>query len=153
MRKYFIHTALAVLLIAMFGVQLLAPSIAGSSIKASVEIKPKTLNLKENKGGVITAFIEFTDPSYDVSDIDCNNIELHVETAPGWAGPISCIVADGVLVARFDASEVAGLFRITLGHMQPIPPPKVEYPKSIVVKGTVNGVDFEGSDRIRIILP
>ncbi len=153
MRLYSIRAVLGILLLTLFGVQLLTSPIVASSIEASVEIKPETLNLKENKGGVITAFIEFLNSSYNVSDIDFESIELHVETAIGWAEPIRCIVADGKLVAKFDASEVAGLILTTLGHMQPTPPPKAEYPKSIVVKGTVNGVDFEGSDRTRVILP
>lgn len=151
MRRYFIHTVLGILLLAVAGMQLLAPPIVASPIGVSVEIKPETLNLKEN--GVITAFIEFNNSSYNVSDIDFESIELYVETAIGWAESIRCVVADGKLVAKFDASEVAGLIRTTLGHMQPTPPPKAEYPKSIVVKGTVNGMDFEGSDRIRVILP
>ena len=153
MRQYFVHTALGILLLAVVGMQLLMSPIAGLPVGVSVEIKPEVLNIKENKGGVITAFIEFLNSSHNVSDIDFESIELHVETAIGWAEPIRCIVADGKLVAKFDASEVAGLIRSTLGHMQPTPPPEAEYPKSIVVIGTVSGVDFEGSDRIRIILP
>lgn len=149
MRLNSIRAGLGILLLAMVGVQLLTSPIVALSIEASVEIKPETLNLKRH--GVITVFItEFSDPSYNVSDIDFESpIELRVVGAPGWAEPISCIVADGKLVVKFDASEVADLIRTTLGHMQPTPPPKAE----LVVKGTVSGVDFEGSDRIRVILP
>jgi len=151
MRLYSIRAGLGILLLAMVGVQLLTSPIVALSIEASVKIKPEVLNIKENKGGVITAFIDIefiNSSSYNVSDI-----ELHVKDGVGSAEPIRCIVADGKLVVKFDASEVARLIRTTLGHMQPTPPPKAEYHKSIVVKGTVNGVDFEGSDRIRIILP
>ena len=148
MRKYFIHTALAVLLLAVVGIQLLTAPIVAK--EATVKIKPDPLNLKENKGGVITVFItEFSDPSYDVSDVDFESpIELRVVGAPSLAVSISCIVVDGKLVVKFDASEVADLI-LNIGHMQPTPPPKAE----LVVKGTVSGVDFEGSDRIRVILP
>jgi len=151
MRLYSISVVLGILVLAVFGVQLLTAPIAGSSIDASVEIKPETLNVKENRGGVITAFIEFCDSEYNVSAIDFESIELQVGTAGGSTVPIRCIVADGKLVAKFDASEVAGLIRNTLGHMQPTPPPKAE--RRLVVKGTVSGVDFEGSDWIRVILP
>jgi len=148
MRLYSIRAGLGILLLAMVGVQLLTSPIVALSIEASVEIKPETLNLKRR--GVITVFItEFSDPSYNVSDIDFESpIELRVVGAPGWAEPISCVVADGKLVVKFDASEVADLI-LNIGHMQPTPPPKAE----LVVKGTVSGVDFEGSDRIRVILP
>lgn len=152
MRKYFIHTVLGVLLLSVVGMSLLMSPIVAQKIDATVKIKPETLNLKGH--GVITVFItEFSDPLYNVSNIDCATINLHVEGGGGFVVPIRCFIDDGVFVAKFDGSSVAGLILTTLGHMQPTPPPKAEYPKSIVVKGTVNGVDFEGSDQIRIILP
>jgi hypothetical protein len=152
MRLYSIRVVMGILVLAVFGLQLLMSPIAASSIDASVEIKPETLNVKENRGGVITAFIEFHDSQYNVSDINFTSIELQVDiiTAVGSTEPIRCILADDKLVAKFDASEVAGLIRNTLGHMQPTPP-KAE--RRLVVKGTVSGFDFEGSDWIRVILP
>lgn len=152
MRKYLIHTILGMLLLTIVGMQLVMSPIVGQPVGVSLEIKPKVLNLKRN-GGIITASIEFRDSSYNISDINFTSIELHVETAIGWAEPIRCIVAKDKLIAEFNATEVAGLILTTLGHMQPTPPPKAEYPKSIVVKGEVNGEDFEGTDRIKIILP
>jgi len=158
MRRYFIHTVLGILLLAVAGMQLLAFPIVASPIGVSVKIKPETLNLKENKGGVITAFIEFNNSLYDVSDIDVKSIELHVKDGVGSVQPIRCIVADGKLVAKFNASEVADLILTTLGHMQPTPP-QAKY-SVIVVEGIVKVVEdmvkeepFEGSDQIRIILP
>ena len=148
MRLYSVRVVLGILLLAVFGMQLLTPPIVASSIDASVEIKPETLNLKKN--GVITAFIEFLDPSHSVSDIDIDTVKLHVEDAVGSVEPLRCVVADGKLIAKFDASEVADL--ILLGHMQPIPPQDNQL-KDLVVEGKVNGEPFEGSDRIRIILP
>jgi len=148
MRLYSVRVVLGILLLAVFGMQLLTPTIVASSIDASVEIKPETLNLKKN--GVITAFIEFLDPSHNVSDIDLESIELHVDDAVGSVVPLRCVVADGKLIAKFDASDVADL--ILLGHMQPIPPQDNQL-KDLVVEGMVKGEPFEGSDRIRVILP
>ena len=147
MRLYSVRVVLGILLLAVFGMQLLMPPIAASSIDALVEIKPETLNLKKN--GVITAFVELPSP-YNVSDIDLDTIKLHVEDAVGLVEPLRCVVADGKLIAKFDASDVADL--ILLGHMQPIPPQDNQL-KDLVIEGQVKGEHFEGSDRIRIILP
>ncbi len=150
MRLYSIRVVLGILLLAVFGMQLLMPQIVGSSIEASVEIKPETLNLKEN--GVITAFIEFFDPSYNVSDIDFESVELRVEDAPDWVEPLRCVVADGKLVVKFDGLSVANYILGKLVHMQIIPP-QAKYPINLLVEGMVKGEHFEGTDQIRIILP
>jgi hypothetical protein len=118
-----------------------------------VNFEPETLNLRENRDGLFMAFVELADPSYNVSDVDLESIELHVEGATGVIEPVRCVVAGGRLVVTFYASEVAELIRATLGHMQPTPPPKAEYPRDLTVQGSVNGVNFEGSARIRVILP
>jgi hypothetical protein len=150
MRKYFIYTVLGILLLAMVGMQLLTAPIVGTSIEASVEIKPETLNLK--KAGVVTAFIEFFDSSYNVSDIDFESIKLRVEGAPDWIDPIRCVVADGKLVVKFDGLSVAEYIIAKLVHMQIIPP-QAKYPMDLVVEGMVKEDHFEGSDQIRIMLP
>ncbi len=150
MRLYSIRVVLGILLLTVFGMQLLMPQIVGSSIEASVEIKPETLNLKEN--GVITAFIEFLDPSYNVSDIDFESVELRVEDAPDWVEPLRCVVADGKLVVKFDGLSVANYILGKLVHMQIIPP-QAKYPINLLVEGMVKGEHFEGTDQIRIILP
>ena len=150
MRLYSIRAGLGILLLAVLGMQLLAPSIVGSSIEASVEIKPETLNLKEN--GVITAFIEFLDPSHNVSDIDLESIRLRVENAPDCVEPIRCVVADGKLIVKFDGLSVADYILGKLVHMQIIPP-QAKYPINLVVEGMVKEEHFEGSDQIRIMLP
>ena len=147
MRLYSVRVVLGILLLAVFGMQLLMSPIAASSIDALVEIKPETLNLKKN--GVITAFVELPSP-YNVTDINIDTVRLHVEDAVGSVEPLRCVVADGKLIAKFDASDVADL--ILLGHMQPIPPQDNQL-KDLVVEGKVKGEPFEGSDRIRIILP
>jgi len=150
MRLSSIHVVLGVLLTTVVGMQALMPQIVGASIEASVEIKPETLNLKEN--GVITAFIEFFDSSYNVSDIDLESIELRVEGAPDWVEPIRCVVADGKLIVKFDGMSVADHILGKLVHMQIIPP-QAKYPMDLVVEGMVKEEHFEGSDQIRIILP
>ena len=156
MRRYFVHTVLGILLLTMAGMQLLAFPIVASEIGVSVKIKPKTLNLKEN--GVITAFIEFNNSLYNVSDIDCKSIRLRVEGGVGSVQPIRCIVAEGKLIAKFNASVVTGIILTTLGHMQPTPP-QAKY-SVIVVEGMVKVVEdtvteepFKGSYEIRVILP
>ena len=47
MRLNSIRVVLGILLLAVVGMQLLMPQIVGSSIEASVKIKPETLNLKK----------------------------------------------------------------------------------------------------------
>jgi len=150
MRLYSIRAVLGILLLAVVGMQLLMPQIVGTSIEASVKTNPETLNLKKN--GVITAFIEFFDPSYNVSDIDLESIELRVEDASDWVEPIHCVVADGKLVVKFDGSSVADYILSKLVHMQIIPP-QAKYPMNLVVEGMVKEEHFEGSDQIRIMLP
>ena len=152
MRLYSVRVMLGILILAVFGTQLLAPSIVGSPIGVSVKIKPETLNLKEN--GVITVFIEleFLDPTYNVSDIDFESIRLRVEDASNWVEPIRCVVADGKLVVKFDGLSVADYILGKLVHMQIIPL-QSKYSIDLVVEGMVNGEHFEGSDQIRIMLP
>lgn len=149
MRLYSIHTALVALFLTVVGIQLLMPPIAGSSVEASVEIKPETFNLRER--GVITAFIALPDP-YNVSDIDVDTIKLHVKDAGDYVTPIRSVMANGKLVVKFDASNVADHILTTLVHMQIIPP-QTKQPIDLVIEGMVNEETFEGSARIQVILP
>jgi hypothetical protein len=149
MRLYSIRSVLGILLLAMVGMQLLTPQIVGTSIEASVEIKPETLNLE--RGGVITVFVEFFDPSYNVSDIDFESVRLRVEGASDWVEPMRCVVADGKLVVKFDGLTVADYIIGKLVHMQIILP-QSKYSMDFVVEGMVKGEQFEGGDRIRIML-
>lgn len=149
MRLYSTRTALAILFLTVVGIQLMMPPIACSSIEASVEIKPETLNLKEQ--GVITAFIELPDP-YNVSDIDVDTIKLRVKDAGDYVTPIRCFTADGKLIAKFDASNVADHILTKLIHMQIIPP-QAKHTIDLVIEGRVNEETFKGSYQIRIILP
>jgi len=129
--------------------QLLMPPIVASPMGASVEIKPETLNLKGN--GVITVFIEFSNSSYDVNDINCSTIKLHVEGV-GFVVPIRCFVDDDEFVAKFNGSRVADLILLKLVHMQ-IPSPKEKHHEPLVVEGKVDGEPFRVIDEIRVMLP
>ncbi|NIR87039.1 hypothetical protein GWO13_05480 [Candidatus Bathyarchaeota archaeon] len=149
MRLNSVCVVLGILLLVVFGTQLLAPSIGASSIEAWVEIKPETLNLKKN--GVVTVFIELPSP-YNVSDVNVDAIKLHVEDGEDYVVPTRCVAADGKLIVKFDASDVADYILGKLVHMQVILP-KAKYPIDLVVEGMVNGEHFEGDDKIRIILP
>jgi hypothetical protein len=149
MRLYSIRSVLGILLLAVVGMQLLAPQIVGTSVEASVDIKPETLNLE--RGGVITVFVEFFDPSYNVSDVDFESVRLRVEGASDWVEPMRCVVADGKLVVKFDGLTVADYIIGKLVHMQIILP-QSKYSMDFVVEGMVKGEQFEGGDRIRIML-
>ena len=147
MRKSLVLTAYILCLSLVAGVMVLkVPSIA-FGIGVTLDIHPETLNLKSN--GVITAFIELPDP-YNVSDIDIDTIKLHVKDAGDWVVPIRCIIADGKLIAKFDASNVADHILGKLVHMQIIPP-QAKYTVDLVVEGMVKEEHFEGSDTIRVI--
>ena len=149
MRLYSTRVVLAILFLTVVGIQLLMHPIAGSAIEASVEIKPESLNLEER--GLITAFIALPDP-YNVSDIDVDTIKLHVKDAGDYVTPIKCIIADGMLIAKFDAANVADHILTNLVHMQIIPP-QTKHPIDLVIEGMVNEKAFEGSARIWVILP
>ena len=159
MRKYFVHTVLGILLLLVVGMQLLAAPTVASPIVVSVKIMPKTLNLMGN--GTITAFIEFNNSLYNVSDIDCESIKLRVKGAGDYVVPIRCIIADGKLVAKFYSLNVAVHILLKLNHMQIPPPlPRAKISVTLVVEGMVEVVEdtvtekrFEGEDQIRIMLP
>jgi hypothetical protein len=150
MRRYFVHTVLGILLLAVIGMQMLTSPIVGTPVGVSVEIKPETLNL--NKNGVVTAFIEFLNSSYNVSDVAFESVRLRVESASDWIEPIRCTVAGDKLVARFDALSVTAYILSKLVHMQ-IVSPQAKYPMDLVVEGMIEGEYFKGSDQIRIMLP
>lgn len=102
---------------------------------ATVDIDPNTLNLK-SRGRWITCYIELPE-GYDVLDIDVGTVTLsygeHKVTAE-WGD-----VQDGVLMVKFDRSEVAGILS---------PGGAVE----LTVTGELtDGTSFEGSDTIRVI--
>jgi hypothetical protein len=62
-----------------------------------------------------------------------------------------CVVADGKLVVKFDSLSVADYIIGKLVHMQIILP-QSKYSIDLLVEGMVKGEQFEGGDRIRIML-
>jgi len=103
--------------------------------RATVDIDPDTLNLK-SRGRWITCYIELPE-GYDVLDIDVDTVTLSYggdEVTAEWGD-----VQDGVLMVKFDRSEVAGILS---------PGGAVE----LTVTGELtDGTSFEGSDTIRVI--
>jgi len=109
-------------------------------IQAVIDIDPDTLNLK-SKGKWITCYIELPG-DYDVEDIDVSTIKLNDEV-PAESRPtgIGDCDDDGIaeLMVKFDRSAVQEILQE--GN-------EVE----ITVTGELNdGIQFEGSDAIRVI--
>lgn len=106
-------------------------------VKAIIEIDPDTLNLK-SKGNWITAYIEV--PGCKVSQIDISMIKLNgtisAEQKPTAIGDYD---RDRVpdLMVKFNRTAVQGI--VHLGN------------NVLTVTGKVSGLNFEGSDTIRVI--
>jgi hypothetical protein len=109
------------------------------SVLATIDIDPDTLNLK-SKGSFVTAYIELP-AGFDVSLIDVTSVMLNsvvpAETSPTAIGDYD---ADGVpdLMVKFDRADVQGT--VEAGD-------SIE----ITITGQVNGIDFEGTDTIKVI--
>jgi len=109
-------------------------------LPAAVTMDPETLNLQA-PAKWITAYIELPeDYDYAAEDVDVatvrllyNGDELYAE----WGD-----VQNGVFMAKFDWATVAGWF-------EGLHDEEVE----LTVAGEVDGVDFEGTDTIRVIDP
>lgn len=98
-------------------------------IKAEVDIKPETINLKSKR--VFTAFLSLPQP-YRVEEVDLGTVVC--EGAPAVKGTVS----DGGLTVKFDREDLrittagsAAVFKVT-GKMK-------------------NGTPFEGSDLVKLI--
>jgi hypothetical protein len=108
-------------------------------IGATIDIDPNTLNLK-SKGKFVTAYIEL--PSgYDVNLIDINSILLNgsvpVELTPTEVGDYDMDSVSDLMV-KFDRAAAQGILE---------PGEDVK----ITITGQVDGIDFEGSDFVRVI--
>jgi hypothetical protein len=109
------------------------------TIPATIDIDPDTLNLN-SKGNWITAYIELPE-GYDVSEIDVSTIKLNnkieAELKPTEIGDYD---EDNIpdMMVKFDRKAVHGIL---------VPADEVQ----LTVTGKVAGVDFEGSDTIRVI--
>lgn len=110
-----------------------------TSVSATIDIDPDTLNLK-SKGKWVTTYIELLE-EYDVADIDVSTIMLNdqvqAEMTPTEIGDYD---DDGIadLMVKFDRSAVQGILEV--GE-------EVE----ITVTGELTDGTFEGSDTIRVI--
>jgi len=113
-----------------FGFRLL-PAAPGDNIKAKVDIKPETINLESK--GKFTAFITLPE-DLDVRDIDVGTVLIE------GAHVVNSSISNengGTLIAKFNTQDLenmhtgnAVLFNMT---------------------GKVNGMGFEGSDRVKVI--
>jgi hypothetical protein len=109
------------------------------SVLATIDIDPDTLNLR-SKGSFVTAYIELP-AGFDVSLIDVASVKLNsavtAEVSPTAIGDYD---ADGVpdLMVKFDRGAVQDT--VEAGD-------SVE----VTITGQVNGIDFEGTDTIRVI--
>ncbi|MBA7622523.1 hypothetical protein ES703_29901 [subsurface metagenome] len=108
-------------------------------IAASVDFDPDTLNLKSN-GKMVTTYIELP-KGYDVKRIGISSIRLN-GIVPALAKPseVGDYDKDGVLdlMVKFDRSAVSDV--LTTGDLM-----------KVTLSGKVAGIDFEGSDFIRVI--
>lgn len=113
--------------------------LAETSIPATIDIDPDTLNLK-SRGKWITCYIELPE-DYDVADIDVSTILLDTISAEAHPTEIGDYDADDIadLLVKFDRSAVQEILEV--GE-------EVE----ITVTGELtDGTPFEGSDTIRVI--
>jgi len=136
------------------GVLVLRAPFATFGIGATVDIYPKTLNLKSN-GTFVTAYIELPE-GYDVSDINVTTVFLD-GTIPAdlklWA--IGNYDKDGVpdMMVKFDRQAVIDYIWAKLYHMRIDPPsfPKEGVEVGLTITGLLNTETIEGSDTIRAI--
>lgn len=120
----------------LFDPWLSAPFDEPTAVEATVSIHPETVNLRA-QGRWMTAYIALPE-GYDVDDIDIGTVQFvygEEAVSADWGE-----VQDGVLMVKFDGPAVAEM--LALGDA-------VE----VFIGGKVNGVRFEGRDRIRVIDP
>lgn len=108
------------------------------SLPATISVFPSTLSLKSN-GKWITANIELPD-DFDARDIDISTVKLNGEI-PAELHPteIGDYDSDGItdLMVKFDRQELIAI--LSVGEA------------TLTIVGEVNGIQFEGSDTIRVI--
>jgi len=123
------------------------------TIDATVEIEPKSLNLK-SKGRCITTHTELSD-NYDVKDVNVSTMTLN-NTIPAKLKPITIgdYDNDGIpdLMVKFDRAEVISyiLDNVNLTKLY-----EERFMTIILtITGKLNdGTPFQGSDTIRIMMP
>ncbi len=143
MRKSFVLTAYILCLSLVVGVLVLTVPSATCGIGATVDIHPKTLNLKSNAKW-ITAYIELPE-GYEVSDINVTTVRLGNVPA-AWGN-----VEANKLMVKFDRQTVIDyIWAFKLYHMG-IPLPKEGVEVELTITGSLNTETIEGSDTIRVI--
>lgn len=113
-------------------------TVTPTTIEALVTINPETLNLQA-LGKWITAYVELPE-DYAVEDIDIGTVQLLYDgnvVNAAWGD-----VQDGVLMVKFGWATVAGWF-------EGLHDEEVE----LTVTGEVDGIQFEGTDTIRVMDP
>lgn len=163
MRRSLVPTVCVLWFFIVIGVLALTALPAVSGLGATVDIHPKTLNLKSNGTCMhawITVYIEPPE-GYDAEDINVSTILLEdlvpVETNPKYGfvknPEIKDRDGDGIseLMVKFDRQTVLNYIRFKLFHMGIVPPVK-DYPMELTVKGKLlDETSFEGSDTIRVV--
>ena len=110
-------------------------TITYAFMPVEVEFNPDTLNRK-SQGKWVTVYIELSD-GYTWEDIDISTIKLN-GVVPAEEKPTG-IDEDGILMVKFDRELVRGL----LGQGENV---------LITISGALfNGINFEGTDTIRVI--
>jgi len=145
-RAYSLAMASGLLLAILVLLQLLALPTSAQVISATIEIKPRTLNLMEK--GEITAFIWLQ--GYDVNNINVSTVRFDGQI-PALKGNIS----EDKLVVKFDASLVTSyIWTSRVSHMGTIPP-QANYEISIIITGLLfTGERFESEPyMLKIIRP
>ncbi len=110
------------------------------SITATIDIHPKTLNMK-SKGKYITCYIELPE-NYSVADIDVESIllneKVYAQSRPAEIGDYD---DDGIadLKIKFKRKEVQSIID------------KQSYFTIIITGNLVNGISFRGTDEIKLI--
>lgn len=105
----------------------------------TVDFDPDTLNLR-SKGKFVTAYIELPE-GYDVEEIEVSSIKFN-NTIPALLKPtqVGDYDSDGIpdLMVKFDRAVIEGILNTSDAV-------------KITITGKVSGIDFKGSDSIRVI--
>ncbi len=115
----------------------LQDSSGSTTIPATIDVKPDTLNLV-SEGNNVTAYIELP-IEYDVGNIDINTVLLNETVSPYLdTFIVGDYDGDGILdlMVKFDREEVIAIIPIQEGTV------------TITITGTIDDQQFRGSDDI-----
>jgi hypothetical protein len=120
-----------------------------STIPATINIEPNTLNLK-SKGEWITNYIELPE-GYDVSDVDIASIKLNDTITIDPSAPITIkdYIEDGMsdLIVKFNKNQIIEWLYTLISIEETIHPHEV----MVRTTGTIKEATFEGYQTIKII--